>query len=185
MLRLLLERLGLSPTDPKLRVLASSASLEPDDPASLRFLSEFFGQAWSPTQIIRGELRPVEQVPGKEYLAPEPFADLADAKDPASIELACSNLANYLGGEAMLGGPKERMKQALETGPVLVESRCLNACSVDGQIRSVSLSHFGRGLFGPETDLAILNRASQGLTKQFTNIASLFIMPRHEVQERF
>ena len=165
LLRLLLERLGLSPTDPKLRVLASSASLEPDDPASLRFLSEFFGQAWSPTQIIRGELRPVEQVPGKEYLAPEPFADLADAKDPASIELACSNLANYLGGEAMLGGPKERMKQALETGPVLVESRCLNACSVDGQIRSVSLSHFGRGLFGPETDLAILNRASQGLMR--------------------
>ena len=43
LLRLLLERLGLTPTDPRLRILASSASLEPNDTESLNFLSEFFG----------------------------------------------------------------------------------------------------------------------------------------------
>ena len=43
LLRLFLQRLGLYPGHPKLRVLASSASLEPDDEQSLKFLSEFFG----------------------------------------------------------------------------------------------------------------------------------------------
>ena len=163
LLRLLLERLGLSPTSPKLRVLASSASLEPDDPASLRFLSEFFGRSWSSTQIIRGEISRIAQVPDDSCLAPEPFVALAEASDPISRELAYTNLANYLGGEAMPGKPKERMKQALETGPKHVEARCLSACSVDGEIRAVSLAQFGKALFGTEHNSDIVNRASQGL----------------------
>jgi ATP-dependent helicase YprA (DUF1998 family) len=40
LLRLLLQRLGLRPDSRKLRILASSASLEPDDPKSLGFLSK-------------------------------------------------------------------------------------------------------------------------------------------------
>ena len=47
LLRLLLNRLGLRPGHPKLKILASSASLEPQDADSLRFLSEFFGQDWT------------------------------------------------------------------------------------------------------------------------------------------
>jgi ATP-dependent helicase YprA (DUF1998 family) len=54
LLKLLLKRLGLEPGHPKLKILASSASLEPNDPDSVRFLSEFFGRAWSPEQIVPG-----------------------------------------------------------------------------------------------------------------------------------
>ena len=43
-LRLLLDRLGLHPDHPQLRILASSASLEPEDPNSHRFLNDFFGR---------------------------------------------------------------------------------------------------------------------------------------------
>ncbi len=43
-IRLLLDRLGLSPNHPQLRILASSASLEPDDEKSHRFLIDFFGR---------------------------------------------------------------------------------------------------------------------------------------------
>lgn len=42
-LRLLLDRLGLSPNDPRLKILASSASLEANRPETYEFLGKFFG----------------------------------------------------------------------------------------------------------------------------------------------
>src|SRR5207237_222213 len=54
LLRLLLDRLGLAPGSRKLRILASSASLERDDPKSLKYLSDFFGVDWSSDRIIPG-----------------------------------------------------------------------------------------------------------------------------------
>src|SRR5690606_33860826 len=43
LIRLLLYRLGLDPRHPQLRILASSASLEANDPKSIQFLCDFFG----------------------------------------------------------------------------------------------------------------------------------------------
>jgi DEAD/DEAH box helicase domain-containing protein len=57
LVRLLLNRLGLSPTHPQLQILASSASLPPDDPDSRRFLADFFGT--DAVQIVPGELAPL------------------------------------------------------------------------------------------------------------------------------
>ena len=59
LLRLLLERLGLYPGHPKLRILASSASLEPKDLDSLDFLKQFFGTEWTSEQIIEGKSEPI------------------------------------------------------------------------------------------------------------------------------
>ena len=64
LLRLLLQRLGLEPGSPKLKILASSASLEPDDPESLRFLSEFFGTDWTSQQIVPGYPAALPHRPG-------------------------------------------------------------------------------------------------------------------------
>jgi DEAD/DEAH box helicase domain-containing protein len=161
LLRLLLERLGLSPGHPKLRVLASSASLEPDDPASCTFLSEFFGMNWSPTQIIQGTMRPIPQVGGDPYLPPEPFAAIADAQELPTLEAAFNAVADNLGGATVPGTPRERMKQALESGPVSLEGRLLRASSVDGQTRAVSLGQFGRDVFGPEAEPSLVARASR------------------------
>lgn len=165
LLRLLLERLGLSPDHPKLRVLASSASLEPDDPDSRRFLSQFFGRNWSSTQIIQGSLRPIPEVGGDPYLPPEPFAALADAQGTSAIEAAFNQVAENLGGAALPGTPRERMKQVLESGPASLEARLLRASSVDGQIRAVSLGQFGRAVFGPGVETSLVSRASRGLMR--------------------
>jgi DEAD/DEAH box helicase domain-containing protein len=54
LLRTLLDRLELSPTDPKLRILGSSASLDPRDPKSAQFLADFFGCSWKADQILLG-----------------------------------------------------------------------------------------------------------------------------------
>ncbi len=56
LIRLLLYRLGLSPDSPQLRILASSASLEPEKSESLRFLKDFFGINWKKDQIVSGEI---------------------------------------------------------------------------------------------------------------------------------
>ena len=74
LIRLLLHRLGLSPDSPQLRVLASSASLEPDKEDSLKFLKDFFGVQWQKTQIITGEVETIkdtthnfEKLPAKVF----------------------------------------------------------------------------------------------------------------------
>ena len=54
LIRLLLYRLGLSPDSPQLRIMASSASLNPEKEESLKFLNDFFGVKWNPDQIIQG-----------------------------------------------------------------------------------------------------------------------------------
>ena len=63
LLRLLLDRLGLHPGSPKLRVLASSASLDSGDTASRDFLAQFFGCDWLPAQIVTGALEPIPSLP--------------------------------------------------------------------------------------------------------------------------
>ncbi|MBF2099432.1 MAG: DEAD/DEAH box helicase [Gloeomargaritaceae cyanobacterium C42_A2020_066] len=57
-LRLLFQRLGLTPDSPKLRVLTTTASLEAEDPRSQEFLSQFFGRDPKHFAFIRGEEQP-------------------------------------------------------------------------------------------------------------------------------
>ncbi len=74
-MRLLLKRLGLSPSSPKLRILASSASLEAGDPDSAQFLQEFFGTEAGAFEIIQGDEVPPGPLP-EGHLPIQPFADL-------------------------------------------------------------------------------------------------------------
>ncbi len=72
LVRLLLNRLGLSPTHPQLQILASSASLPEDNPESDRFLEQFFGTP--DVKIIPGRLTSSPQNPSG-FLTPEPFVN--------------------------------------------------------------------------------------------------------------
>ena len=56
LIRLFLYRLGLSPDSKQLRILASSASLDPEKQESLDFLKDFFGINWKKNQIVSGEI---------------------------------------------------------------------------------------------------------------------------------
>jgi DEAD/DEAH box helicase domain-containing protein len=156
LLRLLLHRLGLAPGHPKLKILASSASLEPDDPESLKFLSEFFGQPWHPDQVIPGyperlpEVPPhtLDQAPFADLVGP--FADLADAldsSDPHALEKACDGVATALGSDA--DGPAGKRLAAMITGRAdELAARMISACVDDGAVRAVPLTSFANRLFG-------------------------------------
>ena len=54
LLRAFLERLGLHPESPQLRIIATSASIE-QNPESIRYLEQFFGRDGNSFRIIAGE----------------------------------------------------------------------------------------------------------------------------------
>lgn len=164
LLRLLLNRLDLTPEHPKLRILASSASLEPGDPKSVAFLSDFFGVAWNREQIIPGK-----QV-GEQVTALEPtldaslFAKLADAQGAPEQEQFTAAMDISRSFNVSSGGatPSQELKAALENPASGMSARLRQACSVDGIARAVSLSHFAATLFG-SAPTRELHKAARGL----------------------
>lgn len=89
LIRLLLNRLGLSPDSKQLRILSSSASLEGSDAKSIDFLNDFFGRTFSSGNIIPGErLEPDEAFAGTDKLPLHPFIIIRDAyrNDPLSFD---------------------------------------------------------------------------------------------------
>ena len=85
LLKLVLNRLGLHPHHPQLRILASSASIVADDSKegkkSKEFLEDFFGVDWNekPFKIIEGKNNPVAELPANEKKLPvNPFKELSE-----------------------------------------------------------------------------------------------------------
>ena len=164
LLKLLLHRLGLTPDSPKLRIMATSASLESDNPKSLQFLSEFFGSEWTGSQVIPGS--PVDvMVPDSNNTLPhEPFVSIAgmirDDSDLDPIEVA-SKLLHV--GEIEPPSEAFSLEDVLEINQWQTSGRIVAACSKDGATRAVSLTEFGRNLFGEGCDDDTLHAATRGL----------------------
>ncbi len=170
LLRLLLLRLGLTPGSPKLRILASSASLERNEESleeSLAFLSQFFGVQWSEEQIIPGYPSPVPPVSGNPLLQRAPFLALASAlPDAPAHDIACSGIASSLGQPAAGPSAADVVRQALEAPSSQIGARMIAACTLgegeEQEVRAVSLSHFAAGMFGPH-DPGQAHQAARGL----------------------
>ena len=82
LIRLMLGRLGLSPNSKQLRILASSASIEPNNKDSLTFLNDFFGVKFNPNNIIQGNPKTFNcKYPKDEFLPVNPFMKLKIAYD--------------------------------------------------------------------------------------------------------
>jgi DEAD/DEAH box helicase domain-containing protein len=165
LLRLLLNRLGLSPGSPKLRILASSASLEPDDNDSLSYLSQFFGTSWTGNQIIRGYHARVPPISSTVALAAAPFIALADSVERGKEEIrsACRELVSAIGGNPLDNRPYYGLQEALENPAVETTSRLLMACSEDDELRAVPLSQLALRFFGDHIDESTADRAVRGL----------------------
>lgn len=168
LLRLLLDKLGLSPSDPRLRILASSASLDPDNPDSLSYLSNFFGCEWSPDQIFAGTER-VSHVRGRNQspLESEHFARLAEAYESgneATIDEVCAQLATTLNPATASGEAAQiRLCAALESRQEDIAAQMLRACREDARTRAVSLSQFAAQVFMPGSDDVSMRSAVRGL----------------------
>jgi len=83
LLKLVLNRLGLQPNHPQLRILASSASLEAGDVASKNFVCDFFGVSHEyfaeKFKIIEGKNNPIIAFPENGTKLPiNPFKEIAE-----------------------------------------------------------------------------------------------------------
>ena len=160
LLKLLLLRLGLTPDSPKLRVLGSSASLQPDSQESLRFLSEFFGSRWNSSQIIPGHPADVEHTDINDFLPTDPFVAVAENGNLSTA----TDAAQFLKSEgAAPKGATDDLEEILEQPRWQVGTRLLAAC-VDGDTsRATSLTEFSRSLFGNDCFVETARTATKGL----------------------
>lgn len=163
LLKLLLLRLGLSLDSPKLRIMGSSASLERDDPQSLKFLSDFFGRGWTDSQIVPGYPDETPAFNPDITLPAGPFAAVADlvrrgTSDPVAIA------ATLLQAEDTAPTPAiASLEEALGPKNLDIGARMLSACQ-DGDItRAIQLSKFSRRLFGHSCDDQTALDATRGL----------------------
>ena len=131
LLKLLLVRLGLSPNSPKLRIMGSSASLEPNDHDSVRFLSDFFGSAWTGSQIIPGNPVDVPTPDTSSVLPTEPFVAIAGKGTWSDSEPDASTITKEL--LHSLGEPQDeeiwQLEDVLESEKLQLSARILAACS--------------------------------------------------------
>jgi hypothetical protein len=165
LLKLLLMRLNLHPGHPQLRIMGSSASLEPEDPDSLAFLAEFFGTSWTPQQIVPGTPAPI---PTRKVstLPPEPFVRLAQVWNDGTrdISAAYQEITRALGGKDSTNRDAlSAMRACFEKKETGIAGSLLQACSVSGTLRAVSYDHFGKQLFGNASGSGELHEACKGL----------------------
>ncbi|RZN33523.1 MAG: DEAD/DEAH box helicase [Methanophagales archaeon ANME-1-THS] len=161
LLRLLLLRLGLTPDHPQLRILGSSASLDPENPKSREFLHNFFGASDGSFEIIQGHQAPLPGITGPEFLPPEPFVTFSQAA-PDFTGDSCQQLALNLGYQGVASG-KLALKEQMESEESDLSARMLNACELEGRIRAVSLDNFSKRLFGTSVTGENRRKAVRGL----------------------
>ena len=145
LLKLVMKRLGLNPEHPQLRILASSASLEPNDEKSLEYVGDFFGfrkeDVKDKFEIVTGELSQVESLSEDDGLLPvEPFIEICNAfistgkkvNDPVFSKACVSAgyaLAQTFGIESIVTSVKDFLNLLLHP-EVKLRSRFFDACSV-------------------------------------------------------
>ena len=162
---MLLKRLGLSPTDPRLRILASSASLNPKKKESLEFLTDFFGCEWTPEQIVTGDEQPIV-TSSKLQLNAETFVNFMKGYASSSDEQkgeACNSLAKTLYPASTGASQELELCSALEHLEDDLSNTMLQICLDVDRTRAVSLSNFARGIFSNNETNDDLFYATKGL----------------------
>lgn len=162
LLRLLLLRLGLSPGHPKLKVLASSASLEPDRQESMQFLSDFFGVPGDDFDIITGAQEQVDLIKTVHPLPTAPFIDFYNSTS-GQPNADCEELTRSLGYTGRSIG-FQALKEMMESEEIVdLRTRLLRACIVGEKTRAVPLEKFAEGIFGTTGTTQERRQATQGL----------------------
>jgi DEAD/DEAH box helicase domain-containing protein len=186
LLRLVLNRLGLHPDHPQLRILASSASLNRNDPKSGQFLKDFFGTSQRSFTIIEGLEKDKGSLSSDIIFLPAlPFAKITEAwrevkgdKEKSAFDLACSEAAQELAAQFGISPATgmsgiEMFCQTLVASPLHLRARLYQACQVEGETKAVSifrkkgeesdLPFLSEMIFGTDLPDQLLKDATQGL----------------------
>ena len=145
LIRLFLFRLGLKPDSPQLRILASSASLNPDEKESFTFLQDFFGIKWNSDQIIQGDISKPESIGlNKTHLPRVLFEKYPlDIKNEEEKDQFFDKLLKYFNVS-----DKKKLISDIKS---IVQSGFYSIQNDDNKIKksiSISLSHLSEKIFG-------------------------------------
>lgn len=192
LIKLLLNRLGLCPDHPQLKILASSASLESGDPRSLEYVSDFFGfkgeeDVREKFEIITGSDNPVDSVRTDSSILPyQPFQNIIDGYNSAnsniedpSFKNACIQAGNDIaeclgisidpvstmdGFMRLLLHPDLELRERLfAAGKAEGEYRPLATFPKEGDSNPEHLPYFFVKIFGTEPTPQELREAARGL----------------------
>jgi DEAD/DEAH box helicase domain-containing protein len=134
LLRALLHRIGLTPESPQLRIIATSASIEESDPASVDYLEQFFGRDRSTFVIVPGYPSAFPSSPAGLSSRVTALAALDRELDQRSVEDAARSFESAIGLPAS-GAPTDQIfntclehvrafepvRQAAQNGPFTPE----------------------------------------------------------------
>ena len=167
--RLLLHRLGLEADSPKLRIIATSASLTADE-RGLSFLSEFFGRPAERFRVIGGQQLPPQSGADVSRQGPDfaAFAETVQADplkdmqpiDPLAAKPAMLELA------ARLGHPDGSPAQALAGGLDRIgagDALRLACTAPGGEVRATEVGKLAARLFGASLSGCGAEQALRGL----------------------
>lgn len=162
LMRLLIERLGLSPESPQLRILASSASLEAKDERTWDFLGQFFGfskgEAKARFEIISGS----KNEDGKESIGLRLSKEASVHANQAGVEILDTGEATV----ETLTRLKDKLLSEANLEGILVAA-CMK--DADSEPRSTRLSEFSSKLFeglgSPEKTDSALTGLLRGLAE--------------------
>ncbi|MBN9494919.1 DEAD/DEAH box helicase, partial [bacterium] len=166
--RLLLNRLGLEPESPKLRIMATTASLEPGD-AGRRFLREFFGRDRfdfinAPLHRPRDGKRRVLAAHAPAFSRYATYRDHSDELPTAEAEAETIAAGRELA--RALTGRKVELAQALEdSGSVdgLIDG--VLSVGENGELRAARADVVDRAIFPGETRERTVSDALRGLLR--------------------
>jgi hypothetical protein len=157
LIRLLLDRLGLTPDSPQLRILASSASLTPGDAQTNKFLGQFFGIE-------------VNQVADRFAVIAEQPLELGGIQPALPAEVVDRLVAL---GRSLEGSNETGLEDAVQTiaGHNGIGNQLLAACVREGEHapRALRLSAFANRLF-PALDEEARAIAVRGLLRALSEI---------------
>ena len=154
LLRTLIERLGLLPDSPQLNIIATSASIEANDPKSLEYLEEFFGRDRSSFRIIDGT--PARFPAGGVVPQARSFATFARNLDGVGLEGAAADLARETG----LGtnGPTAEQRVA----ELLTETGVMERVRKIGSTGPFTAARLAKEVFGEDPEGA---NGAQGIIR--------------------
>lgn len=175
LVRLLINRLGLTPDSDQLRILASSASLDDADPKAKAFLKEFFGitNPDKELKIIKGESELLDTFTGPLHLPAQAFTPLSacfeadpqafENKSPAAEQacrIAAQALAEAFGLAASGNTGFEQLCRLLNDNSVGLESRLSQTFTFQQQNQAGASVKESRAiaLFAKEDDRDALHR---------------------------
>lgn len=144
LLRALLQRLGLTPDSPQLRVIATSASIEANDPGSLQYLEQFFGRDPNSFRILDGRRSIFPS--GSGLPAASSFCSFARVLESGDFDRAVAGLAADAGVGTKTVKAEHRLNEVLAATGVLEHLRQVGA----GE--PFTTERLARSLFGSDPD---------------------------------